>query len=370
MTEVNQEATGVSEPEKIEEQKPARNKRPKSVSSGWISKLILFIVVVAVGGLSYYFFMTQKQLDEQLRLQQQTISQLEQNLRQFDETNDASRSELNARVQQLLQQSAQAEEVSQKAMEMISRNQRGWILAEMDYLLRVAHQRIEIAGDVKGAIAALRGADNRIAQLGDIRLMKIRKQLAQDIGVLNAIHQVDVNGIALAIDQVVMHLNELPFKSVVEEVQAQLKDETPPPVGPGQEKGFLDSVVDTVKQIGDIKVHPRSIEAASTSGQQKEIEQVLRTLLLSSRLAVLRHDQLQFQHDVQKSIELLNTYYNIKDNRVAQLLKDLQSYTELQLMPELPELTTAWDMLQQEIKREIVAEKKNTEDSQAQEAVQ
>ena len=161
----------------------------------------------------------------------------------------------------------------------------------------------------------------------------------------------------------IVYLSELPFKSVKEEIKVQLGDEKVAEESKStEEQSFVDSVLETVKKIGDIKVHQRSIQAASSLEQQNEIEQLLRTYLLSARLAALRFNQMQFLREIQLASEILRLHYDAKDNRVIQLQKTLSDFSALQLSPDLPELTTAWSMLQNIInktseKKEIIKNK-------------
>lgn len=332
-----------------------------------LSLLLIIITIICVAGLSYYFYDLQLQLNKNIKQQQQTISSLESGIDSTKTEIRNSKSELNTstqNIQQLSEKIQAIETISQQSIEVMNRSQRDWMIAEVNYLLRMAHQRIEIARDINGAIAALKGADIRIAELGDLRMMPIRKQLAEDIGQLSAVHQADVAGVSLEIDQMIMHISDMPFKSAEEEVRTQLElpEEPVKTVVSETEQTFIDSVVDTVKQIGDIKIHKRSIKTASTANQQVQVEQTLRTYLLSARLAVLRFEQTQFINEVKLIKELLQQHYDVNDNRIINMQKKLDEYLTVQLRPELPQLTTAWEMLQQELLRE-----KNSDEPQQQE---
>jgi uncharacterized protein HemX len=116
-----------------------------------------------------------------------------------------------------------------------------------------------------------------------------------------------------------------------------------------EEQTFVESMIETVKQIGEIKVHKRSIQSASSGVQQNGIEQLLRTYLLGARLAALRFNQTQFIHEINQASEILRLHYDAKDNRVQNLQKNLLDYSALQLNPNLPELTKAWTLLQKVI---------------------
>ena len=338
---------------------------PRSSGGKGFSLLLFIVLLILLIAAGYYFYDHQLKQNQLLEQQEQRLSSITGQLTQFDGQLSSSSSQATEQAQQLValqQQIEVTQEISQQAAEKLNRSQRDWMIAEIDYMLRMAHQRLEVARDISGAIAALKGADKRIAELGDLRLMKIRKQLINDIGLLNAVQQIDVNGISMEMDQMLKYMTDLPFKSAQDEIKVQLKvdDSTAQDKmilnESTTEKSFVDSVIDTVKQIGDIKVHERSIKTASGAYQQQQIEQLLSTHLLSARMAALSLSQQQFVYEVDRVSQLLQAHYQVSDNRVEQMLKTLNQYSTMQLKPDLPELTDAWSMLQQEI------EKANVED--------
>jgi len=325
----------------------------KKSSGFWLILLLLILVTGAGSAAGYYFWQQQQQQANFLKAQQSSILQLKNSLQKASQNiNENAKSLVDnaSYAVNLKKQIEQTQTISQRAISIVNRNQRDWALAEIDYLLRIAHQRIAVAKDIAGAIAALKGADDRLQQLGDLRLFNIRKQLAKDIGSLNAIHQADVNGISLALDQAITYLPELPFKAAEDEIKIQFAENVALQQPVIEDKTFVDSLLETVKQIGDIKVHQRSIQAASSAEQQNQIEQLLRTYLLGARLAALRFDQTQFSHEISQASEILRLHYDEKDNRIQQLKKKLLEYSAMQLSPNLPELTKAWVLLQKELK--------------------
>jgi len=343
-------------------------KAEKNTSGNGLLVFLIFIIFAASSAASFYFWNLQQKQSHILKTQQDSIENLTMQLTQV--ANDINKkSEVSdnnvIKLDNLANQLKQTEAISQQAIEIVNRSQRDWALAEIDYLLRIAHQRIAVARDIEGAIAALKGADLRIEQLGDLNLFNIRKQLASDIASLNAIHRADVNGISLALDQVIAYLPELPFKSAKEEIKIQFSENAAVEKPKSEDKTFVDSVIETVKQIGDIKVHQRSIQAASSAEQQNSIEQLLRTYILGARLAALRFDQIQFLHEINQASEIIRLHYDEGDNRIQELQKMLLDYSALQLSPNLPELTKAWTLLQ-DVK--MLSAKKNTSDNKEKEA--
>ena len=319
--------------------------------------IIILALLIAAGAGGYYLWQQQQQALQQSKLQQsslqQQISELQTTTGRLSQSVNQNQQAVSQLQSQLQIQLDEANELSQRAIATSNRSQRGWMLNEIDYLLRIAHRRLQISRDINSSIAALEAADQRLHDLGDMNLFSIRKQLAKDIAALKALHQVDVNGTALALDQIILLVHELPFKTAQDEIKSQLENNVDQvPAEPEQASGFVDSVITTMINIGDIKVHKRAIKPASSDQQQIQIEQLLQTYLLSARLAVLRYDQMQFSHDLEQSLQLLHLHYKTDDNRVQQMQKDLTTFSGLVLNPDLPEMTTAWSMLQKALQSE------------------
>lgn len=354
----NKTETPGKAPEKTVDQSSAKS--PGKVAFA-VSYLLLLIIALATAATGYYFWQQQLQQQQQITRSTQQVEQLQAELTQLEQqfSQEAAKISFHEQgLQQLNQDLAVTTEISQQAMQLLQQNQRGWALAEIDYLLRMAHRRLQVARDISGAVAALQGADSRIQQLGDLKLFKIRKQLNSDIAELKAIHQVDVGGIAMRLDENIRLLSELPFKSIQRAIEAQLPqaEDVPQSELPLEPPGFVDSLIDTVKQIGDIKIHQRSVQLNQGEAQQADIQQQLQAHLLALRLAVLSYNQKQFHYELLQSINLLQQHYDEQDNRVAQLLEELTSYQQLNLQQQLPELIEAWEMLQQTLTETSLSE--------------
>lgn len=162
----------------------------------------------------------------------------------------------------------------------------------------------------------------------------------------------------MRLDENIRLVSELPFKSVQRAVEAQLPqaEAEPETEVTVETQGFVDSLIDTVKQIGDIKIHQRSLQLNQGEAQQADIQQQLQSHLLALRLAVLSYNQQQFHYELAQSIDLLQQHYDEQDNRVAQLLEQLQSYQQLNLQQQLPELIEAWELLQQALAEKPLVE--------------
>jgi len=348
----------VAEKKSVEEVDAKVEQKPTSSGNSFSYVLILLLGVASAAG-AYYFWDIQNKYKNDLVKQASQISTLKNELNKVSSKVEDGEQESQKKLAQYDQQIrlvseelAETTKISQQAIEVVNRSQRDWAMAEVDYLLRVAHRRLEVSKDIAGSIAALKGADARLQQLGDLNLFEIRKQIAKDIAGLNSIKMADVSGIALALDQVLINLVNLPFKSVQEEVQAQLEEPVKEEIN--KEQTFVDSVIKTVKEIGDIKIHQRSIKVAKGEKQQVQIEQLMHTHLIGARLALLNKDQVHFKYELEQSIKLIENYYDQEDERVKRLSNDLASFVSVELNPQLPVLTVAWSMLQTEINKPVV----------------
>ena len=77
-----------------------------------------------------------------------------------------------------------------------------WKTAEVEYLLRVANQRVLMERDVKGALGLLKSADGLLSELDDYAMHDVRAALAEEILRLEQFVSADVSGIFLRLEAV------------------------------------------------------------------------------------------------------------------------------------------------------------------------
>ncbi|MCB1688865.1 MAG: uroporphyrinogen-III C-methyltransferase [Halioglobus sp.] len=84
-----------------------------------------------------------------------------------------------------------------------------WLLAEAGHLLRLANQRLVMAGDPVAAQALLNGADSVLRDLNDPTLHTVRAAVAADVAALRAVPEVDVEGIYLRLAALIEQADKL-----------------------------------------------------------------------------------------------------------------------------------------------------------------
>ena len=261
---------------------------PAKKSSAWI--WILLLLLVSVAGTSYYFwiFLSDRfaQQQDQITTLQSSLSKLQKNVVTHDQQITAAEKHT-----QTLQ------DMSQQALDLGTRRQKGWVLAEADYLMRIASHRLQISRDINSAIAALQGADQSLHETGDLTLFPVRQQITKDLAALKALHQVDIDGLILTLNQMSDQVVNLPMKSIDDQIRDQLPDT---PATDTSNSSISDKIIDTIKSIGDIKIHQRGVSPATSEQRHYRNERMLINHLTSARLAALRFDTTQFAYDIKQ----------------------------------------------------------------------
>ena len=93
-----------------------------------------------------------------------------------------------------------------------------WVLAEAEYLILAATQRLALERDVDTAVAALRAADQRLRSAEHPDLIPIRDKIIADVTALEAVHLPDVEGLAIYIGKTIDQVDSLPTKPIAEEL--------------------------------------------------------------------------------------------------------------------------------------------------------
>ncbi len=338
-------AAEVEETPEIEQEQPQR--KPRTALSFLVSLIAVAIAAAGVGG----GFMLWKRLDTRVQGQAQEIVSLNRALTNLGENPDlrALRDELGREAlrfreeNQTQQRQIDTLEGAIKSVhDLATRDQRGWVLAETEYLIRIAIHRLRLTRDIDGTIAALQAADQRLHELSDPTLLPVREQLADDIQVLKDFERPDLVGIALRLDRMTTHLKPLPVALGLERdgqaAQYQQAQE------PGQKswEGFALTIAEKLGVRVSTQTEPlRGLQEAENV---LYLHQMLRLQLEGARLAALRQDDAEYHRRLEGALKLIDEFHEHEDTH--QLTEDLKALNEISLRPELPVILGSLKALQ------------------------
>ena len=202
----------------------------------------------------------------------------------------------------------------QSLYENISHSREEATLLEVEQAVTLAGQQLQLAGNVPVAILALQTADARLARLDQGRFLPLRKALAKDLERLSALPFVDVPGISLRLEQIVVGIDKLPLGSYgrpsekAENVRAG--DALPWWQRTGSE------IWQELKGLIRIQRFDRDEPPLLAPGQAFFLRENLKLRLLNARLALFSHDQATFRSELKAANDALGGYFDTRDKGV------------------------------------------------------
>jgi uroporphyrin-III C-methyltransferase len=250
----------------------------------------------------------QRQLKEQLQVeQQQRLTQLEQNLQQ--------------QQQQLAQQSqAQIQAVRQLVQQRDSAPPRHWLLAEIEYLLQLAAQKVWLEQDVNTARALLSTADDKLAQLDDPSLVLVRQAIAADNEQLSRITRPDLSKVHVELQ----HMRTLSTSLALKQQQQLAVPEQAPSAELANWRQTLSFYwhQSWSKLVQVRSAVPEDYFSLSRE-QQLMLRMSLNQQLLLAELAALQHQPQVYGAALQQASDQLQRYFDPQDATVQQLSAQL-----------------------------------------------
>ncbi|GAA0856315.1 uroporphyrinogen-III C-methyltransferase [Aliiglaciecola litoralis] len=354
--EVEESAT-MEEQEPIPEDNVEPNKKAKT-GLLWFVTLINFLLVLAVIAAGYWAWMQWQNLDnsednalvEQKNLLTQQQSALSQQSREIESVNanvDSLAQQNRALQQELaslneqIAMARQQSDTNRKNLEDISgRRPADWLLAEADYLVRIAGRKLWLERDVKTAVAMLQAADSRLQDLSDPSLLPIRQFIASDIQTLQQINQVSLTSVALSVSGLVQQVSNLPLSLP----EAQSDNAKP------EEVEGLARIWAYILSNFKYQVNTTPIKPLLSDQQQWLAREQLRYALLQAQSAVMQEQVTLFKQSIQRAIGLLVEHFDLDADEVvnfAAALKNLEMTSLERNYPEqLDSATPLQDMLE------------------------
>jgi len=357
-----------------EAEKP--KKQPvKSTKTGglWFFTLLNLLLLTAMisAGVWYYLNIWQSANQQQTEAlakvdeQQSTVdsiltsqSSLDQKVADYARVNSSASSDFKAALEDAKDRVAMLEQqLSQtqlKLAELGGRRPADWLLAEADYLVRMAGRKLWLENDDRGALMLLATADARLADLNDPSLIPVRTLLARDIQTLQHLNPVSLTSVALSISGMIPQIKNLPIATLklpnlaegeaVEPLTESVSD---------WRENLRRSWRALVDDFISVKNREMPVEPLMSEQAQWLVREQLSFALLQAKSAALQGQQTLYQQSLQRALGIVIEDFELTSVAVEQYSVALQNLQQTNIERTFPQQLRAQQPLNDRLNERI-----------------
>jgi len=248
------------------------------------------------------------------------------------------------------QQTAMAKElndVQQKVATISGSDAKTWLLAQSDFLVKLAGRKLWSDQDVTTAAALLKSADASLADMNDPSLITARRAITDDIASLSAVSQVDYDGIILKLNQLSNQIDNLrladnndddsPMDSDSNELSSSLSEWRVNLKKSWQ--SFMDSFI-TIRRRDETAI------PLLAPNQDVYLRENIRSRLLVAAQAVPRHQDEVYKQALDNVSTWVRAYYDTDDATTKGFLDELDQLSQQSITMDVPETLQSQPILE------------------------
>lgn len=345
----------------------AKATEEKKPGATWPGKVALILSVAALGASGYLYWLTLQQTQSNEMLRSSLAQDVQNNLTSSNNETNRSIADLGRRLDDVRTQAAAdkigVEELQlrlTRSMQQINAKQQDnsteWLLAEVEYLLRLANQRVLMEKTADGALTLLKSADKILSETDDVTIYEVRKALATDIATLEAVPQVDTEGVFLKLGAMNDQVEKLRLIPLAEkrELPDLLKEITPDSVSESWASGMKanwNSAMDKLGSLVVIQQRDGKIEPLLSPKETFYLKQNLHLMLEQAQMALLQREQGAYDNSLTKAQAWAAEYFDKKDAATQAIVRGLEDLKPVQVSPEVPDISGSLRELKDYLKR-------------------
>jgi uroporphyrin-3 C-methyltransferase len=341
-------------PSSAKKQNKAR--RIKSPNIWPFALLVLFIF--ALGAVASVYFW--QQLEQQNKLIQVLTKNSGVEKNQLTQRDKALQQRFNSIDVLFKAQTLAAQELKQQSQfntqqlhDLGARNRADWLMAEAEYLLHLANQRLSLEQDVRSAEAILVSADQVLAENDDPGLLMVRKALASEILALQQTETADIEGLYVRLSAMIKSLDRLDTRAFIsqksEETQFIDATEAANLETSFSWQGLWKEVWKDLQKVFIIRRLDHSVAPLLAPEQSYYIKQNMRLMFEQASLSILDRNQTIYQDSLEKASIWLNSYFDLTETSTLALSKQIEEIKRAQINPVIPDISGSLRLLKGKI---------------------
>jgi uncharacterized protein HemX len=209
------------------------------------------------------------------------------------------------------------------------------MVADAEYLLSIANQKLHLIGDVKAVLAAMEAADQRLFDSGDPAVYKVREALAEEIATLRGVDAPDIVGLSARLLLLTRKAQTLPLFLPH---AAMEKPQTPDAETPS-------SLGTAIKELVVVRRTDRPVKSILSPEQAEALREVLQLRLEGMRIALLRSDDALYKEGLNSVTEWLKEHFDTQQDETRNVMEELDQLAKQPIRAPLPDISRSLSLL-------------------------
>ncbi len=251
------------------------------------------------------------------------------------------------RLGEVALQRAQLEEL----MQSLSRSRDENLVFDIEAALRLAQQQSQLTLSPEPLLAALRGAEQRLARSGHPRLVRVRAAITRDIERIKAASVADVPTLLIRMDELARMVDELPLANAVGSAPApgavrDVPPKAPAAAAPSWWERSLSVVADEARRLLRVSRIDQPEAALLSPEQSFFLRENIKLKLLNARLSLLARQSDLARADLTAVGQAMTRYFDPNARRTqsaAAVVQDLQTQLRRVDLPRIDETLALLD---------------------------
>lgn len=211
-------------------------------------------------------------------------------------------------------------------------------VAEIDFLLRAANERLQLFSDISAADLALQAADVHLEALNDPMFLSVRQRIAVARQELAVTPRVDRLQLTAKLGELQTEIAGLPFRGEVEAVPEQVLAE---------DAGWWESLKHTLSSLVTVRRRVPEDQSMLSLDDKDYLRQGLWLQLESARLALMRNDSSVYSSSLDRVHDTVSRFFKNGSSQVQAMLLVVADLKQVDVAPQMPDISGPWTQLRQ-----------------------
>ena len=351
-----------SEPTKPEQPNKVEFEEKQGKRGVKLGTVAIVLSLIFGGGLTYKMLEQQSEYQTQIAQLQSQLEQaqsaMKQELSQVKEETIEKATTVTHKAEVVLGQQQKSIESLQLAVaDVKGRRPNDWLLAEADYLVKLAGRKLFLEHDVESATQLMESADQRIAALNDPSLVGLRKAMANDITKLRVVPLIDRDGLVLRLTALQQQVDKLPLaNALLPEAAAVEKQQVSEDIANWQDN-LMTSLKDFSENFITFRTRDGNVIPLLSPQQHFYLKENIKAKLETAIKAVYQEQGEIYATSLETADKWAMAFFNQDDNSVKEFNKTLSQLSKQDIQVEYPAKLESQnqlsDVIRERLRREV-----------------